>query len=472
MFSLLMIILLSAPSTKTSDKYLERAKELEKKGETEAAIVNYEKVLQMDPANSSAISRLGILYLLKGMNQKARDRYEKITKLNPKISMGWYILGYSYKKTGDCKKSIEAYKKYISMEPGDADPWYNTGMCLETLGNLQEALSALNTYLSMEKGSNEKGWTDKAKLAIIRIKSRMKTDKTPENGCKKYSDIAFLTAIKHYKAGNKNKALEFIISSLRSCPSHLKSLNGLASLTIETSSCSSSEAFIESGLKHWPKSKPLLYVKAWCQRHSGKMKEAALTYMEYLKYYPDDPDVLFGLGETMRLSGKNSEAVFYYQLYLKNEVRKNQEKWKNLATDYIAKLKESPEKSQVQPVTRAKDKILDLLVKKMGNEALSLIDKALKTDPENTKLTSYQSWAYFLKKDYSRAKKLSEKVRQTNASNTIALRIGALSCLKLRMKTQAAQLLEKYLIIARDLPEEKPFYSTLKSLHDALTGND
>ncbi|MBN2725730.1 MAG: tetratricopeptide repeat protein [Deltaproteobacteria bacterium] len=456
-------------------KVLKRAQELEKKGEIEAAIVNYEKVLESDTSNITAIKKLGVLYLLKGMNKKARDRYEKITLLNPKISISWYILAYSQKKTGDCKKSVSSYRRYINMEPLDPDPWYNLGLCYETLGNLKSALNALNTYLSMQKNNSEKNWTEKARKALIRIKSRISHDGVKKDECNSYAEIAYKNAIKQYQKGDKVKAVKYLNSALSSCPSHINSLTGMVSLTIEMNICSQTLGHIVKGLLYHPRHKVLLYANAWCERQNGRYKIAAGIYKTYLKYYPGDPDVLFGIAETMRLSGKNSEGIYYYQAYLKNEVRKGQEKWKKLASEYIATLKKEitdsrPETPVVSPpATSTQKKITEMIDKKMFKEVEQFLIQALKVKKDDAFLLGFLSWVYYEKGNYKKAIEVSEKSRDSDALNPVPARICAMANLKLRNKKEALSCINKYLILAKDNNSESKYIKTLVGIRDVLT---
>jgi len=56
-----------------------------RKGRTDEAIVEYQKVLQMQPESADAHANLGIAWLAKGRVRDAMEEYTKALQISPKI---------------------------------------------------------------------------------------------------------------------------------------------------------------------------------------------------------------------------------------------------------------------------------------------------------------------------------------------------------------------------------------------------
>ena len=99
------------------------------KGMYDEAIVEYKKVVEINPEYSVAYYNLGLAYFYgKKMYDKAIAAYEKAIEINPEYSDAYYVLGiaYSYgKKMYD--KAIVEYKKAVEINPGFARAHHGLG---------------------------------------------------------------------------------------------------------------------------------------------------------------------------------------------------------------------------------------------------------------------------------------------------------------------------------------------------------
>lgn len=83
------------------------------------AIKFYNKVLELEPENTDAISNSGLAYLCKGDDEKAFSLLHKALKIDPEDSLTWDCLGIAYEHVNEFKKAKEAYQKGLGLDPSD-----------------------------------------------------------------------------------------------------------------------------------------------------------------------------------------------------------------------------------------------------------------------------------------------------------------------------------------------------------------
>ncbi|MCK5237241.1 MAG: tetratricopeptide repeat protein, partial [Deltaproteobacteria bacterium] len=84
------------------EKLIEKAQKFIQKGYNDKAVVEYKKVLEMDPSDISIRLRLGDLYSKSGMKDEAIKEYEDVAKVNTK--KGFYL------------KAIAVYKQILKLD--------------------------------------------------------------------------------------------------------------------------------------------------------------------------------------------------------------------------------------------------------------------------------------------------------------------------------------------------------------------
>lgn len=77
------------------------------------------EVLEADPKNELALFNMGMLSIQSGQNEKAVNWLSQLVAVNPAHTQGTLLLGLAYMNTGDKKKSKEQFEKVKEM---DKDP--------------------------------------------------------------------------------------------------------------------------------------------------------------------------------------------------------------------------------------------------------------------------------------------------------------------------------------------------------------
>jgi Flp pilus assembly protein TadD len=129
--------------------HLEGAREMDKAGKDDAALAEYERVLQLDRSNFTAMRRLCVLYDRRGSREdfkKAEEMYQKVTKLHPKDADIWNDWGYSLYLRTEKEHNQENWKEAetklrhaLQLEPQLDRAHTNLGLVLGGLNRFDEA---------------------------------------------------------------------------------------------------------------------------------------------------------------------------------------------------------------------------------------------------------------------------------------------------------------------------------------------
>ncbi len=96
---------------------LNRAATLLQAGNTDAAIADFEKVRDLDPADAESRYSLGMMAMDEGDYARAEALFNEIKKNNPKSGLAWEGLGMLYKEQGDYAKAVVHLSEVIRDDP-------------------------------------------------------------------------------------------------------------------------------------------------------------------------------------------------------------------------------------------------------------------------------------------------------------------------------------------------------------------
>jgi tetratricopeptide (TPR) repeat protein len=119
--------------------YLEKAIALE----TEPEYQRERKTQPEAPLREASARRsLGVIYTVRGENQKAIPLFQQAIVLDPKAAESYAGLGAAFMNSGDYKNAVQAFRKALDLEPED--------------GSLRKNLAAAQTLLDRSGNSVKK----------------------------------------------------------------------------------------------------------------------------------------------------------------------------------------------------------------------------------------------------------------------------------------------------------------------------
>jgi len=119
--------------------------------QTDSAIEDCQKALQLDPDSKLAHGNLGIGYTHKGMYQEALTEFQKDMALNPDTpSTSYTNIGYIYIQLKQYQQAVNTLQKAIEQDPKNIVGQYNLGIAYLDLKDYPNAISHLEKTLQLD----------------------------------------------------------------------------------------------------------------------------------------------------------------------------------------------------------------------------------------------------------------------------------------------------------------------------------
>jgi tetratricopeptide (TPR) repeat protein len=120
------------------------------------AIVQYKRVLEIDPRRYEVLQSIGEQYEAKGDLQQALDSYKKYAGHLPKNSDPFISIGNLYKKMGDNHRAKSHYEKALLIKPDDISVLVNLADIEAKLGHFDNARRQHREALNFSKIPKDK----------------------------------------------------------------------------------------------------------------------------------------------------------------------------------------------------------------------------------------------------------------------------------------------------------------------------
>jgi len=126
-------------------------------GEFEAAVLAFNKAVEMKPDLAAAWAGMGVVYVSLGQFDKAVSAGREAVRLAPQDARAWLALGDGYGGLGDYEKQLKAFQEAIRAEPDFEIAWQLLGTAYGALGQPEEEVSAEQQALRL-KPDDELAW--------------------------------------------------------------------------------------------------------------------------------------------------------------------------------------------------------------------------------------------------------------------------------------------------------------------------
>ena len=156
-------VTLSLPAkviAESADEYFDIAYEMGESGNHKGAILNFTKVLELEPNDYMAYMNRGWNKAQLGDYYAAISDYNKAIVLNPQYVKAYYNRAWSKKEIGDIQGSIADYTKVIDLDPSYIQAYVNRGVLRSDLGDKLDACKDYKKSISLGDTETE-NWLKK-----------------------------------------------------------------------------------------------------------------------------------------------------------------------------------------------------------------------------------------------------------------------------------------------------------------------
>jgi len=119
-------------------------------GDMPTAIVEYQRLTQLQPMESRYLTNLGAIHNRLGEHMKACDFLRKAIQRNKKCAESYYNLGIAQRKLKQNAMAVSAYKEAIRLCPMMVEAHQNLGNVYVDMGNLQMAIASFKKALEIK----------------------------------------------------------------------------------------------------------------------------------------------------------------------------------------------------------------------------------------------------------------------------------------------------------------------------------
>ena len=116
-------------------------------GNVQAAVEQFQRVLNKDPEEPRAFQNLGIVALRAGQVPRASEYLQKALSLDPNLPMALNAMGVVRARSGDPNGAIENWSKAVKLDATQFDALYNLGLVAANVRRYDVARDALTNYL-------------------------------------------------------------------------------------------------------------------------------------------------------------------------------------------------------------------------------------------------------------------------------------------------------------------------------------
>ena len=120
------------------------------KGEPDRQRDCLQKLLAAHPDDERVHNQMGGFHFGRQDYQAAVAEYRKATDLNPAFSQPYNQLGYAYRFMGDYAEAEKAFRKYIELIPNDPNPHDSYAELLMKTGRFEESIRAYEKALAID----------------------------------------------------------------------------------------------------------------------------------------------------------------------------------------------------------------------------------------------------------------------------------------------------------------------------------
>ncbi len=108
----------------------------------DSAIASFEQVIKINPEDTDALKRLGILYLIATQTEKAAGVFEQYLQIDSTDVSALDYLSRAYIILGKTKEAIPPLEKMVDLDPGNLDAWQRLAEIYEYNGMPDKAKQA------------------------------------------------------------------------------------------------------------------------------------------------------------------------------------------------------------------------------------------------------------------------------------------------------------------------------------------
>lgn len=416
-----------------------------------------ERILQLAPEDKETFLRLGKVYMDEGMTLKAMNLFSRMASIYPDYYVAQFYLGETQRMEGQAAAARDSYLKTLELEPDLLEPRFRLVDVYKALGekkNKTQIIAVLKDILDSDPRDeralielglfyyNLKEYQNADKMFVALGREIRKNPELVVNIAQilvpehRYQDAAtVLSQVKKVLPGNANinfflgmayegldnpeKAIEYYLKVTPDHPQYKKTILSIAFLYKDMNRTDEAVRFLEQHHRQSPADIDITSYLASFYQENNRHDIAVTMLQRALKEAPKNTALLFKLGAVLDTAGQRQQSIETMKTIIR-----------------------------LDPKHASALNYLGYTYAEMGihlDQALDLVERALKIRPEDAYITDSLGWIYFKKQNYDKAIFYLEKaVRLSDHETVIAAHLADVY-LKTGQGEKAAAMYQKAL---------------------------
>ncbi|WP_295885642.1 XrtA/PEP-CTERM system TPR-repeat protein PrsT [uncultured Thiohalocapsa sp.] len=279
-------------------------------GNTDAALAEYERALELAPAQTDALLGKARLALAERRIDDARELLVAATTANPEAARAWELLAEVDFARGEHAAAEQSLVKAVIAGRNKWLPRFKRALTRIELGELQAAAADIDAVartfpnfpgLSFARGALllQQGELD---AGLSALETYLKYD--PNN-----LRALFLSAIGEAERGNLELASDLLTRYRKRLPDSVPASRALAEVLLRQRKPSAAEALLREALQARPDRPELLLTLAQALSRQGEWEAASAALLRVVDIQPDVADHRFAAAEYLHRIGEHDAAL-------------------------------------------------------------------------------------------------------------------------------------------------------------------
>ncbi|HTB85025.1 MAG TPA: tetratricopeptide repeat protein [Candidatus Sulfotelmatobacter sp.] len=283
------------------------------RGDTDNAISEFKKTIQLDPQYETAYNNLGIAYLQTDNLDEASKQFQTALLIRPNYAQAHYNLGSALLKRGKTDEAILHFQKALQLDPDEGEIEDNLGDALFRYGAKDEAMlhfqkalqlkpNAADAHNNLGNALLQKGNVDEA---IAEFQKSLQLD--PDNAPAFY-DIG--NAL--WQKGNVDEAITDYQKALNIQSNYPDAENNLGSALLQKNEVAGAMLHFQKALQLNPGDAQIHNNLGSALLQTGNVDEAIKQFQTAVQLDPNYARAHYNLGNALLQKADPREAIVQY----------------------------------------------------------------------------------------------------------------------------------------------------------------